>query len=109
MGGVLDAAAIARLRCRMVAGAANNPLASAEDAGRLHARGIVYVPDFLANAGALILGASNELGEGDLVAARMQALGDRVRDVLAQAAREGRSPHVVAVEQADALIARMRG
>ena len=41
-----NAATIPRLRCRAVAGAANNQLGEAEDAERLRARGILYAPGF---------------------------------------------------------------
>jgi leucine dehydrogenase len=54
LGGVLDAVSISRLRCRAVAGAANNQLATPEDAERLKARGILYAPDFVINAGGAI-------------------------------------------------------
>ncbi len=104
-GGVLDAATIARLRCRVVCGGANNPFAEDADADRLHARGITYVPDVLANAGAVIGGASLALGEPERTDARIAALADTVREVLARAAREDRSPHHVVRELADALLA----
>jgi leucine dehydrogenase len=106
MGGVLDARTISRLRCKVVCGAANNPLAEDEDGERLRAREIAYVPDFIANAGATILGASSSIGESHLVAGRMAAIGEIVREVLARAAREGRSSHAVAIEMADERIAR---
>ncbi len=51
LGGVLNATTIPRLRCRAVAGGANNQLGVPEDAERLHARGILYVPDYVINAG----------------------------------------------------------
>jgi leucine dehydrogenase len=54
LGGVLDARSIPRLRCRAVAGAANNQLAETEDAVRLRARGMLYAPDFVINAGGAI-------------------------------------------------------
>jgi glutamate dehydrogenase/leucine dehydrogenase len=54
LGGILDAASIPRLRCRAVAGAANNQLGGPEDAERLRARGILYAPDFVINAGGAI-------------------------------------------------------
>jgi leucine dehydrogenase len=54
LGGVLDAETIPRLQCRAVAGAANNQLAEGEDAERLRARGILYAPDFVINAGGAI-------------------------------------------------------
>jgi len=54
VGGVLDEKTIPRLRCRAVAGAANNQLANPEDALRLRERGILYAPDFIANSGGAI-------------------------------------------------------
>lgn len=53
-GGVIDDALAGALDCRVVAGAANNPLTSRRVARTLMERGIVYVPDFLANCGGLI-------------------------------------------------------
>jgi len=54
LGGLLDRAAAERLRAEIVCGAANNVLASADVAARLAARGVLYAPDFIANAGGLI-------------------------------------------------------
>ncbi|MGD9039017.1 MAG: Glu/Leu/Phe/Val dehydrogenase dimerization domain-containing protein [Desulfobacteraceae bacterium] len=54
VGGVLNEKTIPRLRCRAVAGAANNQLATQEDALRLRERGILYAPDFIANSGGAI-------------------------------------------------------
>jgi glutamate dehydrogenase/leucine dehydrogenase len=54
LGGVLDAVSIPSLRCAAVVGAANNPLAERADAERLRARGILYAPDFVVNAGGAI-------------------------------------------------------
>jgi leucine dehydrogenase len=51
LGGVLDARTIPDLRCKIVAGGANNQLSSPEDADRLHARGILYAPDYVVNVG----------------------------------------------------------
>ncbi len=108
IGGVLDASTIPRLRCSVVCGAANNPLASEDDAERLRLRGITYVPDFIANVGATIQGASTAVGEAHLIGERLAAIGPLVRDVLARAVHEGRSPHPVAVSLADERIARLR-
>jgi leucine dehydrogenase len=54
LGGMLDLGTIARLRVPVVAGAANNQLASDLVADALRARGIVWAPDFVINAGGLI-------------------------------------------------------
>jgi leucine dehydrogenase len=65
-GGVLSAESIPRLRCRIVAGAANNQLAESEDAERLAEREILYAPDYVVNAGGIIHLASLEmLGEDE--------------------------------------------
>jgi leucine dehydrogenase len=54
LGGVLNRESIPRLQCRGVAGAANNQLAEESDAERLHARGILYAPDYIANIGGAL-------------------------------------------------------
>ena len=53
LGGTLNEATLPRLRCDVICGAANNQLATPEDAQRLVERGIVYAPDFIANAGGV--------------------------------------------------------
>jgi leucine dehydrogenase len=53
-GGVISEATVPRLRCRIVAGAANNQLAQPQDAARLRDAGIVYAPDFVINGGGVI-------------------------------------------------------
>jgi leucine dehydrogenase len=60
-GGVLSAETIPRLRCRIVAGAANNQLVVPEDAERFAERDILYAPDFVVNAGGIIHLASLEM------------------------------------------------
>ena len=55
MGATLNDTTVARLQCKIVAGAANNQLEDGQRHGRLlFDQGIVYAPDFLINAGGLI-------------------------------------------------------
>lgn len=54
IGAVVNVESIPGLRCRVVAGAANNQLAESAEAARLAERGIVYAPDFMINAGGVI-------------------------------------------------------
>lgn len=54
VGATIDATTIPLLRCRIVAGSANNQLECPDDAERLHARGILYAPDYVVNAGGAI-------------------------------------------------------
>ena len=53
-GGLVDERVADALSCRVICGAANNPLASPHVARQLASRGVLYVPDFLANCGGLI-------------------------------------------------------
>jgi glutamate dehydrogenase/leucine dehydrogenase len=103
LGGVLNEASIPRLRCGVVCGAANNQLATPEDADRLAAAGIVYVPDYVANAGGVI-NIAEEVGgyDHDRAWRRVATIGDTVRDLLAEAAAEDITP----VEAADRLVQR---
>ncbi len=54
MGGVINAQTIPHLHCSAIAGCANNQLLKDQDADELMARGILYAPDFVINAGGLI-------------------------------------------------------
>jgi leucine dehydrogenase len=108
IGGAIDAGVAERMRAKAVCGAANNPLSGEDVARRLHERGIVYVPDFISNAGATIQGASTSLGQTDRVEERMLAVARLVRDVVERSRKESRSPHFVAAEMADERIAAMR-
>jgi glutamate dehydrogenase/leucine dehydrogenase len=92
LGGVLNEGTIAQLNYRAVAGAANNQLATAEDAERLRARGILYAPDYVINAGGAIGGIGIEVGgwsythAEEQVAAQIQGA---LRRIFTIAAEEG--------------------
>jgi len=110
VGGMVDEAVAARVRCRVVCGAANNPLTGEPAARELDRREILYVPDFLANCGGLIHVDSERLGNGDPQALE-RALDDahaRTRAVLLEARESGRLPVAVAEEHAWSRIDRAR-
>jgi leucine dehydrogenase len=97
-GGVLSGETIKRLRCRVVAGAANNQLAEPEDADRLAERDIVYAPDYVVNAGGMIHLASLEMLGEDVAARdeRLRRIGDTLAGVFALAERQGISTSAAA-------------
>ena len=90
-GGVLNADSIASLRCRVIAGAANNQLGEPADAERLTARGILYAPDYVVNAGGVIHLVSYEMihETDDDVAERLRRIGDTLGEVFARAEADG--------------------
>ncbi len=76
----------ARLRCALVCGAANNPLADAATAAALAERGILYVPDFIANAGGLIhLAVARDGGTAADSREHLRVIPENVTSVLALA------------------------
>lgn len=92
LGGIVHDLSIERLRCRIVAGAANNVLARELHADRLHARGILYAPDFAISSGALLRGGIFQL-EGRR--ASLEEIGRRIEQTLAsifERAREEELP-----------------
>ena len=54
LGAILNENTIPQLKCGIVAGSANNQLATEEDDRRLHNRAILYIPDYIINAGGLL-------------------------------------------------------
>ena len=97
---------VAHLRCRVVAGAANNPLTDASVAHALDRAGILYVPDFLANCGGIIHVGAEVLGFGDDEVERLvEASVARTEALLEEALAARRTPWDVAVELAEARIA----
>lgn len=54
MGAVINAGSVNSIRAKIVAGAANNQLATAAQGEQLFRRGILYAPDYVINAGGII-------------------------------------------------------
>ncbi|AQZ94653.1 Leu/Phe/Val dehydrogenase [Halopseudomonas phragmitis] len=105
LGGVLNTMSIGQLRCAAVAGAANNQLADADAADLLDARGILYTPDYVINAGGLLYVALTHKGmsKGE-IALRIRQIGDRLDSIFAQSQAEGRSPAEIADRQAEGIL-----
>jgi leucine dehydrogenase len=102
LGGVLDQETIPRLRCRTIAGAANNQLADDSVAELLQARGILWAPDFVANAGGIINISVELEGPYDPGRARrrVRAIGDTLRQIYNDAEHMGTTPLTAAMELA---------
>jgi leucine dehydrogenase len=106
-GGTLSAETIPRLRCRVVAGSANNQLAEPSDSDRLAERGILYAPDFVINAGGVFYnGGLEALGwdEGRVERA-LEGIGDTLREIYARSDAEGISTGRAAEALAESRLA----
>ena len=108
LGAILTADSIAGLRAPIVAGGANNQLATPEDGDLLHARGILYAPDYVINAGGIINVTLEYLGQGDRaeVEARLEQIPHRLETIWAESADNGETAARVADRMAMALIGR---
>lgn len=87
---------------RAIVGAANNQLTSDDVANLLHRRGIWYVPDWAANGGGLISVAAEHMKKSrEWAWQRVQAIGDRIEELLGEAIQRGEPPLPVAYEQCE--------
>lgn len=101
LGGVFDEVTVPALRCRVIAGAANNQLAGDGIADMLAARGILWAPDFVVNAGGLI-NLAVELSGYDPAEARgrVRGIADTLREIFERAQDAGITPLAAAMERA---------
>lgn len=98
MGGILNDDTIGRLRCKVVAGSANNQLAEERHGAELHKRGILYAPDYIINGGGLI-NVTEEIPGYDRERAMRKTAG--IRDVLLKVLDSARANGIPTYEAAD--------
>ena len=109
LGGTINASTVDRLRCRIIAGCANNQLREEQVQGlALAEKGIIYAPDFLINAGGLI-NVYSELGgyNRDSAYAQTERIYGFTLDVFELAEKEGMHNQQAAVKMAEDRIARI--
>jgi len=105
-GATLNAGTIPRLEASVVAGAANNQLETNADGDALRARGITYVPDFIANAGGAIYLCRVLAGWTDTETdAAVESIFDSSVEVLRRAQEEGISAQDAAERVVDTRLA----
>jgi leucine dehydrogenase len=113
LGAILDDAGIARLAAPIVAGGANNQLARAQHGPALAARGILYAPDYVINAGGIIAVTleylarrSGERCDIAEVRRKLAEIPERLVSIWREAEADGRSADQVADAMAQKLIGR---
>jgi leucine dehydrogenase len=101
LGGLFDDEVVPRLRCQAIAGAANNQLADDRIAGLLQEHGILWAPDFVANAGGII-NIAEEAGGYDPGAARqrVRSIGTTIGTIFDRCDETGETPLAAAMELA---------
>jgi leucine dehydrogenase len=109
LGAVINDKTIERLKCKIVAGAANNQLHEHRHGELLQQRGILYVPDYVINAGGVIHVADELYGfNEDRVMQKVSKIYDTVLDIFAIAKREGLTTHLAADRLAEERIEQIK-
>jgi leucine dehydrogenase len=108
LGAILTAASIPALRVPIVAGGANNQLATPAEGDLIHQRGILYAPDYVINAGGIINVASEYLKDADEagVKVKIEQIPGRLETIWDESDSTGRNPAAVADDMARRLIGR---
>jgi leucine dehydrogenase len=116
LGGVLTTETLARLRCRVIAGGANNQIGSLEAGRAIYEKGLIYAPDYVLNGGGIInvAGEIRALDQGRdfdpaWVETKLARLMITLEEVLQRSLDERRPTHEIANEVAKARIAAARG
>lgn len=102
LGAILNQRTIPLLKCKVVAGAANNQLETENDGFALMKKGITYAPDYAINGGGLINVAAELDGYNkEMVLGKVSRIYNTISDILAHAAKEAVPPHVAADQIAE--------
>ena len=107
LGNILTSQTIPRLKATIVAGAANNQLATEEDGARLADRDILYAPDYVINAGGIINVAREYYGGSSEEEVRTEIGGipERLRQIFEEAKTSKQPTNVIADELARRIVA----
>ena len=115
LGGSITLETLARLKGRVIAGGANNPLASSEVGRALFEKGLTFAPDYVINGGGIINVAAeiraldrNEAYEPAWVEAKLDRLMATLDEILQRSTDERRPTHEIAAVLAKARIAEAR-
>jgi leucine dehydrogenase len=107
LGGAINDKTVGQLRCKIVAGAANNQLATREMGDVLKQRGIFYAPDYAINAGGLINVAQEYKGyDADAATAKVMQVRETIAEIARRAQRTGESSALIADKMVDEILAR---
>jgi leucine dehydrogenase len=100
LGAILTASSIAALNVPVVAGGANNQLATPAEGDLIHQRGILYAPDYVINAGGIINVASEYLKDADEagVKAKIEQIPGRLEAIWDESETLGLNPRLLPTE-----------
>ena len=106
LGAVINPETLPTLKCKLIAGAANNVLLDEATGEALKAKGIYYAPDFIINAGGVINAAGEAAGayDKDDVMKKVNNIYNTIEQILRQSDETGKPEGILATEFAEARI-----
>jgi leucine dehydrogenase len=106
MGAILNPTTIPQLKCKAVAGGANNQILDDASGEALKARGIFYAPDFVINGGGVINAAAEVDGpyNKDAVLAKVDNIYNTIEHILSESKTTGEPEGIIATRYAESLI-----
>jgi leucine dehydrogenase len=105
LGAVINESTIDQLKASIIAGAANNQLATDEQGYQLHKKGILYTPDYVVNAGGIIdVYYQRKMLETDYSAqnyasdlsVKVEGIGDTLKEIFKRSDEEDTPTFVIA-------------
>lgn len=105
LGAIINEETTPKLKCKIVAGSANNQLKDNACGDELHKRGILYAPDYAINAGGLIsayIDWKQRTTEG--IMNKVEEIGDRIDEIISTSKKTGEPTHTIAHKLADERI-----
>ena len=109
MGAVINDFTVEQLKCKIVAGTANNQLAEEKHGEILREKGILYVPDFVINSGGVINVYEELLGYNkERAMKRASAIYDAVKKVIEISKRDNVPTFIAAERMAEERIEKIR-
>ncbi|MHC4840981.1 MAG: Glu/Leu/Phe/Val dehydrogenase family protein [Planctomycetota bacterium] len=106
LGSIINVGNVDTLRCKVIVGSANNQLASPAAGDVLREAGVVYVPDYIANAGALIKGVKEHEAGEELGFNVVDQIFGTATTILERAASEGKATSLIADQYAEEQLAK---
>ncbi len=102
LGSVLNEKTLPQLKCRVIAGSANNQLATGEQGRWLHQQGILYAPDYVINAGGLVYASLHHLGKSQaLIEEKTKRIAHTLTEIFRQSLQKDVATSVIADQLAE--------
>ncbi|MEH6579223.1 MAG: amino acid dehydrogenase [Amphritea sp.] len=107
LGAIINSETIHQLKCRCIAGSANNQLADDKLGRELMRKGILYAPDYLINSGGLIFVALNYAKQHeDQIQRKVAGIYDALFELYKLASLDGQATNLIADRRAETIISR---